>query len=73
LWLIVLPAVAGFGLSWQSAVNGLVKATADNSFVATLVNFGVAGFTLLLATVVDVAVKGLPTEWPGAWWLYVGG
>jgi bacterial/archaeal transporter family-2 protein len=73
LWLIVLPAVAGFGLSWQSAVNGLVKATADNSFVATLVNFGVAGFTLLLAAVVDVAIKGLPAQWPGEWWLYVGG
>jgi transporter family-2 protein len=73
LWLIVLPAVAGFGLSWQSAVNGLVKETVGNSFVAALVNFGVAGSTLMLAALVEVIANGLPGGWPSEWWLYVGG
>jgi transporter family-2 protein len=73
LWLIALPAVAGFGLAWQSAVNGLVRATARNSFVASLVNFTAAGSTLLLAAVIDVVVRGLPAQAPGDWWLWAGG
>jgi transporter family-2 protein len=73
MWLIVLPAVAGFGLAWQSAVNGLVKQAADNTFVATAVNFTMATAALLVAGVVDVLVKGLPVALPHEWWLYVGG
>jgi transporter family-2 protein len=74
IWLVVFPAVAGFGLAWQSAVNGLVRETAANSFVATLVNFGVAGSVLALAAGADVLVLGdTAGPWPGQWWLYTGG
>ncbi|GAB3910181.1 hypothetical protein GCM10029964_113490 [Kibdelosporangium lantanae] len=73
MWLIVLPAVGGFGLAWQSAVNGLVRQAADNTFVATTVNFGVATAALVVAGVVDVLVKGLPVTLPHEWWLYCGG
>jgi transporter family-2 protein len=73
LWLVVLPALAGFGVAWQSALNGLVREAAGNAFVATLVNFSVGLVALLVAGVVDVAIKGWPGGLPGEWWMYVGG
>ncbi len=73
LWWAVLPAVAGLGLAWQSAVNGQVRVAADNVVVPTVVNFLVGTAALLLAAVVDVLVRGLPDRMPGQWWLYTGG
>jgi transporter family-2 protein len=74
IWLVIFPAAAGFGLAWQSAVNGVVRETAANSFVATLVNFGVAGAVLAMAFGADVLIWGDNAgPWPGQWWLYIGG
>jgi transporter family-2 protein len=73
LWWAVLPAVAGCGLAWQTAVNGQVRRTADNVLVPTVVNFLVGTSALLVAAVVDVIIRGLPATPPGQWWLYIGG
>lgn len=73
LWLAVLPAVAGIGLAWQSAVNGQVREAARNIVVPTVLNFLVGTCALLVAAVVDVLVRGWPAALPGQWWLYVGG
>ncbi|MGQ0837619.1 DMT family transporter [Actinokineospora sp.] len=73
LWLALVPALAGAALGWQQAVNGLVRAAADSVVVATTVNFGVGTVALLLASTVDIAVRGLPAPLPGQWWLYAGG
>jgi transporter family-2 protein len=73
LWLIGLPALAGVGLAWQSAVNGLVRDAAGNPFVAALINFSVGTVVLVIAGVIDVAGRGLPAGLPGEWWLYTGG
>ena len=73
LWWAVLPAVAGLGLAWQTAVNGQVRVAADNVVVPTVVNFLVGTSALLVAAVVDVLVRGLPDSLPGEWWLYTGG
>lgn len=73
LWLAVLPALAGVGLAWQIAVNGLVRVESDSVLVATLVNFAVGTTALVLACAVDLLARGLPTAPPGQWWLYLGG
>lgn len=73
LWLAILPALAGIGLSWQQGVNGLVREASENVVVPTAVNFGVGAVALVVASLIDVAVRGLPPTLPGDWWLYVGG
>jgi transporter family-2 protein len=73
LWWAVLPAVAGLGLAWQAAVNGQVRVAADNVVVPTVVNFLVGTSALVVAAVVDVAIRGLPESLPTQWWLYTGG
>lgn len=73
LWWAVLPAVAGLGLAWQTAVNGQVRVAAANVVVPTVVNFLVGTSALVLAAAVDVLVRGLPAGLPSQWWLYTGG
>ncbi|MFD1149467.1 DMT family transporter [Saccharothrix hoggarensis] len=73
LWLALLPAVAGIGLGWQQAVNGLVREAAQSTRVTTLVNFGVGTVVLLVVCAVDVALRGLPSTAPSEPWLYAGG
>lgn len=73
LWWALLPAVAGLGLAWQAAVNGLVRVESDHVVVPTLVNFSVGTVVLVLAALIDVATRGLPAPLPGQWWYYVGG
>ncbi|HEU5473929.1 MAG TPA: DMT family transporter [Actinophytocola sp.] len=73
LWLAVLPALAGIGIAWQVALNGLVRREADNVIVPTMVNFATGLAVLLIALVVDVLVRGVPGVPPGKWWLYAGG
>jgi bacterial/archaeal transporter family-2 protein len=73
LWWALLPAIAGLGLAWQAAVNGLVRVESDHIVVPTLVNFSVGIVALVLAALVDLLVRGLPGALPGVWWYYVGG
>ncbi|MEU4764733.1 DMT family transporter [Actinosynnema sp. NPDC023794] len=73
LWLALLPALGGFGLGWQQAVNGLVREAARSTRVTTLVNFGTGTAVLLVVCAVDVAVRGLPTAAPSEPWFYAGG
>ncbi|WP_436492286.1 DMT family transporter [Actinokineospora sp. HUAS TT18] len=73
LWLALIPALAGAGLGWQQAVNGQVRKFADSVAVASTLNFAVGLVALLIATAVDIAVRGLPNPLPSEWWLYVGG
>ncbi|NUT49447.1 MAG: DMT family transporter [Saccharothrix sp.] len=73
LWLALLPALAGVGLGWQQAVNGLVREAAQSTRVTTLVNFGTGTAVLLVVCAVDVAVRGLPSRAPSEPWFYAGG
>ena len=73
LWLAVLPALAGLGLAWQVAVNGLVRREAGEVLVPTTVNFGTGMLALLVALAVDLVLRGPPPALPGQWWLYIGG
>ncbi|CAM4199024.1 DMT family transporter [Kibdelosporangium persicum] len=73
VWLFLLPAVAGFGLAWQSAVNGQVRDASGNAVVAAMVNFGASMVLLVVATVVDLLLRGWPVAFPDEWWLYTGG
>jgi transporter family-2 protein len=73
LWLFVLPALAGFGLAWQAAVNGQVREVAGNALAATFVNFSAGTVLLVAGAVVDVLIRGWPSALPGEWWLYTGG
>nr|WP_245693681.1 DMT family transporter [Actinopolyspora mzabensis] len=72
-WLVLLPAVAGVGVAWQQAMNGLVKQTADSAVSAATLNFGTGTTVLLIAFAVDSVLHGLPSEWPAAPWMYIGG
>ncbi|MFL6145875.1 MAG: DMT family transporter [Labedaea sp.] len=73
LWLAVLPALAGVGLAWQVAVNGLVRREAGEVLVPTVVNFATGMLALLVALTVDLVLRGLPAALPDQWWLYLGG
>ncbi|MFE9744954.1 DMT family transporter [Saccharothrix saharensis] len=73
LWLALLPALAGIGLGWQQAVNGLVREAAQSTRVTTLINFATGTVVLLVVCAVDVAVRGLPTAAPSEPWFYAGG
>lgn len=73
LWVAVLPMLAGVTVAWQQAVNGRVNAVAGNPFAATLVNFTAGTAVLLVAAVVEVALRGLPGPLPANPLLYLGG
>jgi bacterial/archaeal transporter family-2 protein len=73
LGLAVLPLLAGFGLSWQQAVNGRVAVAARGPLPATLVNFTAGATVLAVVTAVTTALRGLPAAFPGQAWLYAGG
>ncbi|NUT91425.1 MAG: DMT family transporter [Saccharothrix sp.] len=73
LWLAVLPAVAGMGLGWQQAINGLVREAAGSTRVTALINFATGTAVLLVVCAVDVAVRGFPTTAPSEPWFYAGG
>lgn len=72
--LLVLVVAAGFAISVQQALNGRVRAATGDASVATLVNF-VVGTTVLVAAwlVVSQVTERGDIDWPGQWWLYVGG
>lgn len=72
-WLVVVPLIAGVGMAWQSAVNGLVRAAAQSAIAATFVNFVVGTAVLVVAAAVSLAVQGWPASWPSEPWFYAGG
>lgn len=71
--LLILPLLAGLAVSWQSAVNGLVRSVAESAITATFVNFVIGTVALTVAAAVSVGLRGWPTDWPGEWWWYAGG
>lgn len=71
--LLALPLLAGLGVSFQSAVNGLVRSVSRSALTATLLNFVTGTTVLVVAAAVVVGVRGWPTDWPGEWWWYAGG
>ncbi|MBK0417711.1 DMT family transporter [Leucobacter sp. CSA1] len=73
VWLAVVPLVAGVGMAWQSAVNGLVRAAARSAIAATFVNFVVGTALLAVLAGVSIAIRGWPAAWPASPWLYIGG
>ena len=72
-WPMVLPVLAGIGVGWQQAVNGRVRRVAGSSLTATLLNFFFGTVALLVVFAVSLPFIALPSQWPGAWWLYAGG
>ena len=72
-WPMVLPVLAGVGAGWQQAVNGRVRRVAGSSLTATLLNFFFGTVALLVVLTVSLPFIALPSQWPGAWWLYSGG
>nr|WP_206706077.1 DMT family transporter [Microbacterium ginsengiterrae] len=72
-WLLLLPFAAGVGIAWQSAANGRLAQRVQSPLTATLMSFTAGTVVLLLASVVSVAVKGMPSALPTEPWLYLGG
>ena len=70
--LALLPALAGFGLAWQQAVNGRVGVV-GGPIVAASINFIVGTVVLIIASAVSVLFRGLPDRLPSEPWLYFGG
>ncbi|MGY3565711.1 DMT family transporter [Sinomonas sp. RB5] len=77
LAVIVLPAAAGFGQSFQSAMNGASARAYGSPLAATLMNFvsGIVGLALAWGVKLTAAGPGrpLPGDFPGDWWYYTGG
>lgn len=70
--LALLPAIAGFGMAWQQAVNGRVGVV-GGPIVAASINFGVGTIALIVAAGISLLVRGLPAALPTDPWLYLGG
>ncbi|WP_018682705.1 DMT family transporter [Actinokineospora enzanensis] len=73
LWLSLVPALAGAGIGWAQAANGLVGVATRSVAFASLVNFGIGFVFLVLACGVDALVRGLPKAPPTDPGLYAGG
>ncbi|GAB4083391.1 DMT family transporter [Myceligenerans cantabricum] len=74
LALAVLPLLAGVGSAWQQAVNGRVRAAAEDVLAATFVNFVVGTVALLLALGLSILFDGAPDgALPADPLLYTGG
>jgi transporter family-2 protein len=73
----VLPALAGISIAVQQAINGRVARTASpdayGAVTAALINFLVGTIALVVAFLIDLAVRGTPHALPTEPWLYVGG
>ncbi|QSB15283.1 DMT family transporter [Natronosporangium hydrolyticum] len=74
LGLALLPLAAGFGIAWQQAVNGRVRAAGGSTWPATFINFLTGLLGLLLGFGIGVLVRGWPGgDLPSEPWLYAGG
>jgi transporter family-2 protein len=72
LALALLPLLAGAGIAWQQAVNGVVSQT-GGPWAATWLNFAVGTAVLLAATGIALVVQGPTRAFPSTWWMYSGG
>lgn len=72
-WMLVLPLVAGIGISWQQATNGRLRQRVGTPLTATLVNFTGGSLLLALAALIHVGVVGGPAPFPTDPWIYLGG
>lgn len=72
-WLIVLPLVAGAGLSLQLAVNGRVDESAHSPWPAVLMSFLAGVLVLGAALIVEIVLVGAPQGWPSDPRHYAGG
>lgn len=72
-WLLVLPFAAGVGIAWQSAANGRLAQRVGSPMTATLMSFIGGTAVLIAASVVSIAVGGMPKALPSEPWLYLGG
>lgn len=71
--LLVLPVLAGVGISWQQAVNGHVRRSSGSAYTGTYVNFVTGTAVLGLVFVGHAVAAGLPAGLPGEPYLYIGG
>lgn len=73
IWVAWMPFVAGFGMGWQLAVNGRVRAEAESVLAATFINFFTAAVLLSTIVVIRGLTIGWPTTIPDEPWLFTGG
>ena len=73
IWIVLVPAVFGVGVSWQQAANGRLTQANHNPWSTTLINFGIGFVVLSIGIVAVSSISGLPSEFPTNPWLYVGG
>ncbi len=71
--LLILPLIAGCALGLQQAVNGRVTQHSGHFLVATLGNFIVGTFALVLAAAAHFLFAGWPLPLPAEPLLYLGG
>jgi len=69
--LFIALFVAGAASAFQQAANGQVRRVARSTAVASLVSFTGGTVALVVASLVRGDLSGV--DWPGEWWLYVGG
>ncbi|QEE62701.1 EamA-like transporter family protein [Salinibacterium sp. dk2585] len=72
-WLVVAPVVVGVGVSWQVAINGVLRETAGSAIAVAFVTFLVGAAALVACALVSIAFHGWPPAWPTSPWLYLGG
>ncbi|HMH59042.1 MAG TPA: DMT family transporter [Galbitalea sp.] len=73
IWVIVFPFAVGLFLAWQQAVNGQIKTLAASATTATFFNFVAGTLVLTIFAVVNLAIAGLPRQFPTSPPLYLGG
>ena len=73
LWLLAIPMVIGFAVSWQQAANGRLSVEAGTPMTATYLNFLTGTAIMLVFTFSAAPMTGLPSQYPTDWWLYLGG
>jgi len=69
--LFVALFVAGAASAFQQAANGQVRRVSHSTAVASLVSFTGGTVALVVTSVVRGDLGGV--DWPGEWWLYIGG
>jgi len=71
---LLLVLLAGLAVAVQTALTGRVTTALGDPTLAVLVNFlvGTAALALLVGLLAGTGRLGAP-QWPGSWWLYLGG